>query len=404
MTADSPAVVEPLAIVLPWYGPDTSGGAETHARQLAGALLAAGVPVEVWTTTARDARSPTEPYYPVGWSEVDGVRVQRFAATIGDLPRIARRDPRRFNLHLFAHHELNLLRSLTGSDALLEALDRERTSRRWVFFLYAFPTSFFGAAIAAERGFLVPCLHDEPYARYDTSRFLLGHVAHVLANSEPEAALIKQLAGIDDERCSVAGEGIDLTACGDGASFRREYNLEGPLVYFTGRRDFTKNFPVLMEYTQEYWARHGHAFTLLVSGPGPLDVPPALRPWIVDLGFVPVQQKHDAYAAADVFCMPSLLESYSIVIMEAWLQGTAVLVHGDCAVTVDQCRRSGGGLWFSSFAQFEAAMTLLVRQPTLARQLGAIGQVWVRANCRWEDVVDRFVAVVYARGAAPCAS
>lgn len=395
---------EPIAIVIPWYGVDTAGGAETHARQLAGALRAADVPVEVWATTARDARTPTEPYYPAGWSEVEGVPVRRFAATQGDLPRMVRHDPRRWNLHLFAHHELNLLRSLTGSDALLEALERERASRRWVFFLYAFPTSFFGAMIAAERGYLIPCLHDEPYARYATSRFILSAVRHVLANSAPEASLIRELAALGADRCSVVGEGIDLAARGDGARFRRAHNVEGPLVYFTGRRDDSKNFPLLLHYTQAYWARHGPAFTLVVSGPGALDVAPALRPWVIDLGFVPVAQKHDAYAAADVFCMPSLLESYSIVIMEAWLQGTPVLVHGDCAVTVDQCRQSGGGLWFRSFREFEAAMTVLLRQPALARQLGDEGQRWVRRNCRWEDVVRRFVDVVYGEGASACAS
>jgi glycosyltransferase involved in cell wall biosynthesis len=202
----------------------------------------------------------------------------------------------------------------------------------------------------------------------------------------------------------VAGEGIDLAAHGDGAAFRQTYGIDGPIVYFAGRRDFTKNFPVLLEYTLEYWARHGQTYTLAVSGPGTLDVPPALRGAVVDLGFLAVQHKHDAYAAADIFCMPSLLESYSIVIMEAWLQGAAVLVHADCAVTVDQARRSGGGLWFRSFAQFEAAMTLLLREPTLARQLGADGQSWVRANCRWEDVVERVVAAVYGAEGVPCVS
>src|SRR6478672_6265862 len=159
------AAAERVAIVLPWYGPDTAGGAEAHARQLAGALHTAGVPVEVWTTTACDARTPTAPYYPAGWSIVDDVPVQRFPATQGILPALVRRDPQRFDLARFPIDELNLLASLTGSDALLEQLDAERDTRRWVFFLYAFPLSFFGAMIAGPRGYLIPCLHDEPYAR-----------------------------------------------------------------------------------------------------------------------------------------------------------------------------------------------------------------------------------------------
>lgn len=389
------SAAEPLAIVLPWYGPDTAGGAETHARQLAGALHAARVPAEVWTTTARDARAPVEPYYPPGVSVVEGVPVRRFPATKGDLPAVARREPRRFGLERFPHHELNLLRSLTGSDALLEALACEHAARRWVFFLYAYPLSFFGAALAGCHAYLVPCLHDEPYARYGTARHLLRSVRHVLANSAAEAALIRELAGIGPDRCSVVGEGIDLDRRGDGERFRREHGLRGKLLYFTGRRDHSKNFPLLLAYAEEYWARHGFAFTLMVSGAGSLQVPAALRGAIVDLGFLSVAEKHDAYAAADVFCNPSLLESFSIVMAEAWLQGTPVLVHGDCAVTVDACRRSRGGLWFHSYNEFEMALGLLLARADIAHRLGRQGQDWVRATCRWEDVVQRFMRVVY---------
>ena len=391
---------DPVAVVLPWYGPDTAGGAETHARQLVSALHAAHVAVEVWTTTARDARAPIEPYYPAGDTHLDGVRVRRFPATHGDLPAIVRRAPQRFGLHRFPHHELNLLRSLTGSDALLERLAVERASRRWIFFLYAFPLSFFGAMLAGSRGYLVPCLHDEPYARYSTTRSLLRQVRRVLANSAPEADLIRRLADLPEERCTVVGEGIDLTRRGDGARFRQAWELSGTLLYFAGRRDHSKNFPLLLAYAEEYWARHGFVFTLLASGPGPLTIPRALQSGLIDLGFLPIEEKHDAYAAADLFCMPSLLESYSIAIMEAWLQGTPVLVHGDCAVTVDQCRRSHGGLWFRSYGEFDAALTLLLRRPDLRRALGEQGRRWVQAECRWEDVARRFVAAVFDDEAA----
>ncbi len=231
----------PLAVVLPWYGPATAGGAEAHARQLVAALRAAGAPVEVWTTTARDARAPVAPFYPAGWSEDDGVAVRRFPATVGALPALVRAQPRRFALGRFAINELQLLASLTSSDELLAALDAERTTRRWLFFLYPFPTTFFGAHIAAERAALIPCLHDEPYARYATSRELLRSAPLILANSQPEAELIAALSGRTAPTV-VAGEGIDLTWQGDGAAFRRAHGLDGPLIFYVGRRDHSKIF------------------------------------------------------------------------------------------------------------------------------------------------------------------
>lgn len=381
---------EPVAIVLPWYGPQTAGGAETHARQLASALARAGVAVEVWSTTARDARAPLAPFYPPGDDQVDGVRVRRFPANLGADPALTRQ------LRTADHpiHELHLLQSLTGSDALLRTLMAERTSRRWVFFLYAFPTSFWGIQIAGERGFLIPCLHDEPYARYSTTRHLLRSARRVLANSSPEQQLICALADLDPARVPVVGEGIEMSWRGDGERFRQTHQIAGPLIFFTGRRDHTKNLPLLQAYFGEYLARRGPRATLVVGGPGSLDIPPALRHAIIDVGFLSEQAKHDAYAAADIFCMPSLLESYCIVVMEAWLQGTPALVHADCPVTVAHARQAQAGLWFRSYHEFATCLDWLLDDPDAARTLGAQGRAWVKRECRWEDVARRFCDAV----------
>jgi glycosyltransferase involved in cell wall biosynthesis len=185
---------------------------------------------------------------------------------------------------------------------------------------------------------------------------------------------------------------------GDGARFREAHSLQGPLIFFSGRRDHSKNLPLLVAYFGEYLARRGPRVTLAVAGPGPLAIPPALRRSIVDVGFLSEQAKHDAYAAADIFCMPSLLESYCIVVMEAWRQGTPALVHADCPVTVAHARQANAGLWFRSYHEFAACLDWLLDDPIAARQLGAQGRAWVERECRWEDVVQRFYAAVYEQG------
>jgi glycosyltransferase involved in cell wall biosynthesis len=375
---------EPITVVLPWYGPDTAGGAETQARQLVQALRNAGAPVEVWATTAKDAHAPLTPFYPAGKNEVDGVLVRRFAPNTGTaLPALVQTAAQH------PAHEVALLQSLTGSDQLLQTMAQERNRWRWLFFLYAFPTSFWGAQIVGERGALVPCLHDEPYARYSTTRRLLRAVHSVLANSVPEQHLICQIADLPPERVPVAGEGIALDKRGDGMRFRQAHGLEGPLVLFVGRRDHSKNLPLLLAYFEEYLARRGPRVKLVVAGPGTLDIPAPLKPFVIDVGFLDDTTKHDAYAAADIFCMPSTLESFCIVLMETWLQGTPALVHSDCAVTVHHCRESNGGLHFRSYHQFAAALDLLLADSAIRQQLGTQGQAWVRCTCRWEDVTRR---------------
>lgn len=384
---------EPVTIVLPWYGPETAGGAEAQARHLVDALNQAGVDVEVWTTTARDAHAPLAPFYPAGEDQVEGIRVRRFAPNLGAGPQITHQLTANHPIH-----ELNLVQSLTGSDELLSALAQQREQRRWIFFLYAFPLSFWGAQIAGDRGYLVPCLHDEPYAYYSTTRRVLRSVRRVLANSSGEQQLICQLSDLEPGRVPVVGEGIDLDRQGDAERFRATHNIDGPFIFFTGRRDHSKNFPLLLAYFEEYLARRGPRTKLVVAGAGELQVPPTLQTLIIDLGFVDEQSKHDAYAAASIFCMPGLFESFSIVLMEAWLQGTPVLVHADCAVTVAHARQANGGLWFRSYRQFEACLDRLLGDSATARQLGAQGQQWVQRYCRWEDVAARFCSAVFETG------
>src|SRR6185503_17688846 len=95
---------------------------------------------------------------------------------------------------------------------------------------------------------------------------------------------------------------------------------------------------------------------------------------VLDLGDVSVQERQDAYAAADVFVHHSVHESFSIVLMEAWLQGTPALVHADCAVTGQAAKASGGGLTFRDFGEFAAALDMLLADAELRRAIGRRGR------------------------------
>ncbi|NWG21427.1 MAG: glycosyltransferase family 4 protein [Chloroflexi bacterium] len=390
-----------ITIVVPWFGPDTAGGAETQARQLAVAIHALGEPIEVWASNGRDSFSAPDPYYATGPDVVDGVAVRRFPITP---PRPAPHHPyvppavlRRglpAGWPAFPDHELRLLASLASSDELLEAVAAERNQRRFIFVPYPFPTSFWGTLLAGERGYLLPCLHDEPYARYTTYRWMFHHTRRALANSPAERTLALRLYNLPPERVVMAGEGIDLTPRGDGAVFRQRHGLVGPVLRYAGRRDAAKNFPLLLMYLREYWARRGTSLKLVLTGRDTVEIPPPLGAIVLDLGDVSLQERHDAYAAADVFIQPSIHESFSIVLMESWLQGVPALVNAHCDVTREAVEASGGGLSFDGFREFAAALDILLADRSLRRELGERGRAWVLEHCRWEDVARRTVAAL----------
>jgi len=89
---------------------------------------------------------------------------------------------------------------------------------------------------------------------------------------------------------------------------------------------------------------------------------------------------------------PSPLESFSLVLIEAWTVERPVLVNAACAVTRDHCVRSGGGLWFGTYAVFEAAVDRFLADDGLRDRLGAAGAAYVTEHYRWPVVLDRYTA------------
>ena len=119
------------------------------------------------------------------------------------------------------------------------------------------------------------------------------------------------------------------------------------------------------------------------------------HPDIQALGFVSEQTKWDALAACDALVMPSPHESLSIVLLEAWSVGKPVIVNGDCAVLVGQCRRANGGVWYRNFEEFSYGLLSL----QTGRTPGALGrQGWrfVREHYTWPVIEQAYWDTVHA--------
>jgi glycosyltransferase involved in cell wall biosynthesis len=100
---------------------------------------------------------------------------------------------------------------------------------------------------------------------------------------------------------------------------------------------------------------------------------------------------------------PSAFESFSIVCMEAWSVGTPALVNARCPVTEYHAQRSGGGIAFASYAEFEVVLDHIAADAKLRALMGNAGRAYVESHYRWDDVIARyasFLAGVAARGAS----
>ena len=392
---------ETLAFVIPWYGSRAPAGAESECQGTARALVARGVAVEILTTCARAHSAPWVDHHPEGLSEEDGLRVRRFKVRPRNAQQYVRLQERlRLGGGLAPWEEEAFVRESIHSDNLYAFVAAEQDRYWYAFIPYCFGTTWEGALAAPERSVVIPCLHDEPFAHLGATRRVLRAVRGVCFHVPAERTLGVTVAGGDPENFFLVGEGVDTDLRGDGERFRRNHHIPDSFLLCAGRKSPDKNTHLLLDCYARYRFTHpDRPLKLVLIGSGGVRIPERLAHDILDLGFLPAQDKYDAYAAALALCQPSLLESFSIVLMEAWLCGTPVLVHARCAVTREHCLASNGGLWFDDYFEFAEAVDLLQNEPELRRRLADSGRAYVLASFTWDRVGQNYLDMLGRLGA-----
>ncbi|MFB6079262.1 MAG: glycosyltransferase [Halarchaeum sp.] len=163
-------------------------------------------------------------------------------------------------------------------------------------------------------------------------RWFLDRADLVLAPSERTAADVRALGVSAPVDALPNGVDIDFFAPADGGAFRERYDLDGPLVGYTGRHGYEKRLDELVE------AAAGLDATLVVGGDGPArdDVEARAAAKDVDarfLGFLDREELPAFYSALDVFAFPSPVETEGLVALEANACGTPVVAADAGALT-----------------------------------------------------------------------
>ena len=381
-----------IAVVSPRYAVGgTVGGAETLLRQLALRLAGRGLRVSFLTTCARN-HFTWENEIPPGVQQDGPLEVHYF-------PVDASRDVAVFLEHqgqIDRRAELTLaqeqawMANSVHSPALYEHLRTEGARYdRILSGPYLFGVSYAAALIRPERTFLVPCLHDEPFAYLKIMRELFGAVRGLLFNSGPEMELARRLYDLPAGRGAVVGMGFEPFEA-DANAFAARRKLAAPYVLYSGRRETLKGTPLLIEYVRLFRELTKTDLRLVLTGSGPFDA----YPFVLDVGFVSEQEKHEAMAGARAFIHPSTMESLGIVLLEAFLARTPALVHAKGEVLRWQCERSGAGLWFRHYPDFHEELQRLLGDDALRRRLGEAGRQYVLREYGWPAVEARLLAAL----------
>ena len=400
-----------IAIVTPWYGRELIGGAERLAWELAHSLARAGAAVDVLATCCRSFLDDwASNYHRSGVTrDADGVVLRRFAVDTRDrvafnrantvlttMPRIGLRGDRTLldpiQTRAFVNDNIN-------SAGLLDHLRKYGTEYDAVIFVpYLYGPTLSGVPLVANRAFLVPCVHDEAYAYIEPVRAVFAAARGVLFNSAGEEETATAIYGpglLGKSR--VIGHAVQPIAplpapvsVGSFAPHRSRY------VLYLGRQDQSKNIDFLIEAFRAFRERRvGSSLQLVLAGPRGAA---HNGDGILDLGAVSERSKAALLTYARALAQPSMHESFSRAMYEAWYARRPVLVHGECRATARAVEDSGGG-WIGSTLDEWVQMFAAVDESSddAVDAIGERGWAAARDNGAWDEVARRTLDAIAHR-------
>ncbi|SHJ00858.1 glycosyltransferase family 4 protein [Desulfofundulus thermosubterraneus] len=404
-----------VALVVQRFGGEVQGGAETYAGVLA-RVLKAPCEVTILTSTARDHITWAR-YYREGESVEDGLSVLRFHPDFETPPYfhelnrifLGGINPERF-------FELSPLQKRSWQERCLRLpVSFQEELIRWqgpfssglfqylrdnwplydavIFFTYLYPTTYFGVDCVGDPGrvFLHPTLHDEAHAYLSIWRKYSRY--NLLFSTQEEADLARRLWG--EVKGRVVGYGlVDQNAGSEGSTLchKTKHGSEKHYLLYAGRIDAAKGVNILLDYFSRYKLEHPESLLKLkLIGRASLNLQVEKSAGIELCGFVSEEEKLRLMAGALAVVLPSPYESLSIVVLEAFMMGTPVVVNGYCPVLAGHVNRSGAGFAYRNYREFVDAVETLRGNLVLRNEVGKKGRAYFLENYEWSRYKARLL-------------
>lgn len=385
-----------LLFVVQRYGAGIAGGAEHLVRQYSERLVRRGHHVEVLTSCATSYADWAD-HYPPGTTTIEGVTVHRLRVARrrdNDLfaplhKRIAREGDghARWSPTVASLWSRRIGPELAGLESWL--LSHAARFDVVVFSGYLYTPSTQGLPITAPLAptVLQPVAHDEPMLRLPVTRRLFDHATGINFLTDEEAQLVTQRFRPPGVK-RVFGAGVEPIPQNLPTDVRQRYGIgSSPYIVCVGRIDPAKGMHELAANVREYRARRRTDIKLVLVGS---EVHPiGADEHVIVTGFVDEPTKWALLDDSMVLAQPSYYESFSLSLAEGWRCAKPAIVQGRNDVLAGQVARSGGGLAFRSFAEFDAGLGLLESSPTLRDRMGRSGQDYVE-QYNWDAVLDSF--------------
>jgi glycosyltransferase involved in cell wall biosynthesis len=388
-----------IIIVTPWFG-EFAGGAEALARNTAIEFNKRGIKSIIFTTCCKSPYdSWWEDHYREGVDKVYGVEVHRFATNRAKSKYEKAAGKLAESEELSQEEQNDFFECGINSDNLVKNL-KGYIAKDYEIIALPYFQGLTHSAVNSYPGKIsvIPCFHNEPQFYWRNIEKLLSNAKKVLFLSKEEKEMTIRQYGLKVGRKIVeyeeTGAGIELMPPTDGCTIMRN-SLPRRYFVYSGRKERGKNVHTLCEWFTEYVKDTGSSTKLVFIGGGDTSLIPRSKHF-VDLGFVSEADKQMIIRNSNGLINLSENESFSFVIMEAWLMGVPVVVSSNCAVTRGHVIRAKGGLFADNQEIFAHVINFLEEREDISNALGSNGREYVKKNFSFDNVLSKYMRVLEA--------
>ncbi len=230
---------------------------------------------------------------------------------------------------------------------------------------------------------------------------ILRNSSFVVAQSRFEKELYTGM-GIPEERVHISGSGIDIEEFSGSSRERglKRLGVKEPVILCLTAHSLDRGTVHIIQACRNL-LKKGRDFTLVLAGPVLPDaenfidseerLSEEFGDRLVLTGYIRKEERADLLSAADIILLPSRLDCFGIVVLEAWISRKPVI--GCWSGAMPDLIRDGDNGFLVSWGDTVSLMNrmeILLDNPELREAMGEKGRKDVLERWTWERVTDRF--------------
>jgi len=168
------------------------------------------------------------------------------------------------------------------------------------------------------------------------------------------------------------------------------------VILFMSRLSWKKGLDILVK-AFAMLAKDRNDTHLLIVGPDEGGYEKKIRRWLKDegvqdkatfTGMLKGDEKLNALAGSDLFVLPSYSENFGMVVVEAMSCNLPVIISDQVGICDDVENANAGIIVETNATQLAAALTRLLNDPRLCKEMGGRGRALVASKYGWDQIAD----------------